>query len=64
VYIGALFLFSFRLSEESSGREVFFKFGIPAILLTALFIFLAYKKGEKPKWQWGPSQEDERKDAN
>ena len=27
--------------------------GLPIIVLTALFIFIAYKKGEKPEWQWG-----------
>ena len=26
---------------------------LPVILLTALFILIAYKKGEKPRWQWG-----------
>lgn len=31
----------------------FLVLGLPIILLTALFIFIAYKKGEKPKWQWG-----------
>lgn len=31
----------------------FLVFGLPLIVLTALFIFTAYRKGEKPKWQWG-----------
>lgn len=31
----------------------FLVFGLPLIFLTVLFIFIAYKKGEKPKWQWG-----------
>lgn len=31
----------------------FLVFGLPIIVLTTLFIFIAYKKGEKPKWQWG-----------
>lgn len=31
----------------------FLVFGLPIILLTALFLFIAFKKGEKPKWQWG-----------
>lgn len=33
-------------------------FGLPLILLTTLFIFIAYKKGEKPKWQWGLPKEN------
>ncbi len=32
-------------------------FGLPIILLTALLIFICYKKGEKPRWQWGPRKE-------
>jgi len=31
----------------------FLVLGLPIILLTAAFIFVVYKKGEKPKWQWG-----------
>ncbi len=27
--------------------------GLPFIVLTVLFIFILYTKGEKPKWQWG-----------
>jgi hypothetical protein len=32
----------------------FLIFGLPIILLTTLLIFICYKKGEKPHWQWGP----------
>lgn len=32
----------------------FLIFGLPIILLTTLLIFICYKKGEKPRWQWGP----------
>lgn len=28
-------------------------FLILVIVLTAVFIFIAYKKGEKPEWRWG-----------
>ncbi len=31
----------------------FLTFALPIILLTAALIFIAYKKGERPKWQWG-----------
>jgi hypothetical protein len=30
-----------------------FVFIIPITLFTSLFIWLCYKKGEKPKWTWG-----------
>jgi len=32
----------------------FLTFALPVIVLTALFIWIAYKKGEKPGWHWGP----------
>ncbi len=31
----------------------FLIFALPIILLTTLLIFICYKKGEKPRWQWG-----------
>ncbi len=40
------------LGNPDSGSN-FLVFGLPFIILTMLFIFVAYKKGEKPKWQWG-----------
>ncbi len=30
----------------------FLTFALPIIVLTALLIFVCYKKGESPKWQW------------
>jgi preprotein translocase subunit YajC len=38
--------------DPDSGSN-FLVFGLPIILLTALLIFICYKKGEKPRWQWG-----------
>lgn len=31
----------------------FLTFALPIIVLTILLIIVAYKKGEKPRWQWG-----------
>ncbi|MCC6520670.1 hypothetical protein IT403_01665 [Candidatus Nomurabacteria bacterium] len=36
----------------------FLVFGLPFIVLTILLIIIAYKKGEKPRWQWGSSQDN------
>lgn len=45
--------------DPNSGSN-FLVFGLPLILLTALFLFITYKKGEKPKWQCGlPDKNDE-----
>lgn len=32
-------------------------FGLPIALLTAFFIVIAYKTGERPRWQWGLSDD-------
>jgi formate hydrogenlyase subunit 4 len=35
-------------------------FSLPIILgTTIIFIFIIYKKGEKPRWQWGVDKGDE-----
>ncbi len=31
----------------------FLVLGLPVTVLTVAFIFVVYKKGEKPRWQWG-----------
>lgn len=53
VYIALIFLFSLTINEFSVDREVLFTFVLPVFLLTIIFIFIAYKKGEKPSWRWG-----------
>lgn len=52
-YIALIFLFSLTVDESSADREAFFTFVLPVILLTIIFIYIAYKKGEKPGWHWG-----------
>lgn len=53
IYVGLLIGFGLTIDQNSPPKEVAFTFVIPAILLTATFIRIAYKKGEKPRWQWG-----------
>ncbi len=53
VYVAALVLCALTIDERSSGREVMFLFVLPAVLLTVTLLRICYKKGEKPKWQWG-----------
>ncbi len=38
--------------NDMSGSNVL-TFALQIIVLTILFISIAYKKGEKPRWQWG-----------
>lgn len=40
------------LGNPDSGSN-FLVLGLPIILLTAILLYICYKKGEKPRWQWG-----------
>jgi len=53
VYIAAVIFFASTIDENSPAREVMFTFILPVTILTATFIRVAYKTGEKPRWQWG-----------
>ncbi|CAN5179503.1 hypothetical protein BH09PAT2_BH09PAT2_00220 [soil metagenome] len=52
-YIFLVSIFSFSIPENSSLSHLFFYFFLPLFLFTLLFIYIAYKTGEKPRWQWG-----------
>ncbi len=53
LYVLLLVAFGLTLDETSPPNEIVFTFVLPIVLLTIAFIRLAYKKGEKPRWQWG-----------
>lgn len=53
IYVAFLILFALTIDENYSDREVLFTFVLPVALLTITFIRIAYKKGEKPRWNWG-----------
>lgn len=57
VYFVLIFTLVFSREKDIPGNpdsgSNFLIFGLPIILLTALLIFICYKKGEKPRWQWG-----------
>ncbi|MFZ2253303.1 MAG: hypothetical protein WAW13_04010 [Minisyncoccia bacterium] len=45
--------FACTIDENSPTREVAFTFLLPVVILTIALLRICYKKGEKPKWQWG-----------
>lgn len=53
LYVILIMAFALTIDNNSSPREVAFTFVIPAVLLTITFFRIAYKKGERPRWQWG-----------
>ncbi len=61
VYIALILAFIFTIDENSPTREVFFMLVLPLVILTSTFVRIAYKKSEKPKWQWGEDNSDDSK---
>lgn len=53
LYVLAIVLFSLTIDDNSPAREVAFTFILPVVFLTVLLIRICYKKGERPRWQWG-----------
>ncbi|MBX2866778.1 hypothetical protein KTR10_02405 [Candidatus Kaiserbacteria bacterium] len=53
IYAVAVILLAFTIDSTSPRQEVFFTFILPVVLLTIALIRVCYRKGEKPKWQWG-----------
>lgn len=53
VVLALALILTLTVDENSSGREIMFTFFLPLVFITTLFIRIAYKKGEKPRWQWG-----------
>lgn len=52
-YVLAMMAFAFTIDENSPTREVIFTFVLPVFLLTVALFSICYRKGEKPRWQWG-----------
>ena len=48
---------SFLLPENPSGTNLFYYFA-EILLAVGLVIYICYRKGEKPRWQWGKRIED------
>jgi hypothetical protein len=51
-YIILIILLALYL-ENYSKNIIPLEFIFPTIILTLIFIFISYKKGEKPRWRWG-----------
>lgn len=51
-FVAIILFLAFRLEETATNNVVFKQLLLPLIGLVILFIFISYKKGEKPKWMW------------
>lgn len=54
LYIILILSFSLTIDDSAPTNEIFFTFILPVVLLTATLLRICYKKGESPRWQWGP----------
>jgi len=59
VYFVIFFLFATTVDENSFIHEVLFTFALPITLLTIALIYICYKTGESPRWQWGNQHDRE-----
>ena len=59
LYVVGCIFFTLTIDESSSTREMIFTFILPVTLLTVTLIRIAYKKGEKSRWQWGLPDDEE-----
>lgn len=62
-YIILVMAFALTVDENSPSSEISFMLFLPILFLTILFIRLCYKKGEKPRWQWGKDKGDSNQDT-
>ncbi|MDP2705666.1 MAG: hypothetical protein Q8O49_00450 [bacterium] len=53
VFIVLIILNSFRLDSDNPSPEEVRGFISQTIILVLLLILICWKKGEKPRWQWG-----------
>ena len=64
IYLGLILTLVLNREESIPGNpdsgSNFLVLGLPIIILTALLIYICYKTGERPRWQWGLRKEDEK----
>ncbi|NCT55451.1 hypothetical protein GW755_01255 [bacterium] len=53
VYLTVVLFLSSKINAQSSVIDTVYYLWLPIIFFTFIFIVIAIKKGEKPKWNWG-----------
>lgn len=54
LFIVGIYANLYRLNLFSASNEnKLFEFGYQTIIMVVVLIFICYKKGEKPRWNWG-----------
>ncbi len=58
IYIAIIFALGLTIDENSTQKEVNLIFVLPVLIATTALVTISYKKGEKPRWQWGEKKEE------
>ena len=53
IYLVLVFCISIRLGDPVTVGRMILEFFVPIFVLTGILIFICYRTGEKPRWQWG-----------
>jgi hypothetical protein len=59
--LGAIVAASDILTGMDGGLPAVKRFVLIFLALTLFLLYIAYTHGEKPRWQWGPSDKDHEK---
>ena len=59
-YLAVDLCFSFLLDQPNPEDKKVTQFLTPVLICTALLVFIAYKTGESPRWQWGEPKKDKK----
>lgn len=52
------------IADNPNSGSNFLTFALPLLVLTGILIYICYKKGESPRWQWGlPKDQIEEKET-
>lgn len=61
IYVTLMIFLASKINDQTGVNEAIYYFWLPFVLFTALFIVIAIKKGEKPKWHWGLTKTNPKK---
>jgi len=56
LYIFVIMFLGVNMNENSSDYSIRINFVVPFVIVTAIFVLIAYKMGESPRWQWGKDE--------
>lgn len=56
-FIAVMFLNVYRINLQSPPQTIPLNFLWQNLILVIILIIICYKKGEKPRWQWGEKKE-------